>query len=339
MKASLKDIASRLNLSITTVSWVLSGKGDEKNISKKTQERIIRCAEEISYQPNLIARSLNIGVSNTIGLILPSISDRFFSQIAESVEMEALKYGYSLMICNSSSELPKENKMIETLKAKQVDGIIVAPTQLSSEKYRLMLDEDYPFVLFDSYFPDLPTNYVVIDNEASGFQLTKHLIEKGAKKIAAITTNPHLITLQQRYEGYCRAHKRALLEVNPDLKGIVEFAGYERNTVRVLDEIFDKVPDVDGFYFISHILAIEALLYMYEKGIDINGFHMACIHEVTSFRVLAPRMNTAVFPTEAMGKEAVGMLINEIQKKSKKKEDNVSYKKAAILSTSIFFRD
>ena len=135
MRTSLKDIASKLNLSITTVSWVLSGKGDEKNISKNTQEKIIKCAAEMSYQPNLLARSLNLGVSNTIGLILPSISDRFFSQIAESVKKEALKYGYSLMIGNSHSETSLENNMIETLKAKQVDGIIVAPIQLSSQKY------------------------------------------------------------------------------------------------------------------------------------------------------------------------------------------------------------
>ena len=83
MGASLKDIACKLNLSKTTVSWVLSGQGDKKGISAETQSRVLACARSLAYEPNLLARSLNTGVSKTIGLILPSISDTFFAHIAD----------------------------------------------------------------------------------------------------------------------------------------------------------------------------------------------------------------------------------------------------------------
>lgn len=94
MGASLKDIACKLNLSKTTVSWVLSGQGDKKGISAETQSRVLACARSLAYEPNLLARSLNTGVSKTIGLILPSISDTFFAHIADWIESEAEREGY-----------------------------------------------------------------------------------------------------------------------------------------------------------------------------------------------------------------------------------------------------
>ena len=127
MGASLKDIAKELRISTTTVSWVLSNQGTQKRISKATQDKILRCAAEMNYRPNLLARSLNTGRTGTIGLILPSISDAFYSQVAKAVETEAEKCGYTLMICSSESELERENRMIRMFKAKQVDGMQVIP--------------------------------------------------------------------------------------------------------------------------------------------------------------------------------------------------------------------
>ena len=127
MGASLKDIACKLNLSKTTVSWVLSRQGDKKGISAKTQSRVLACARSLAYEPNLLARSLNTGVSKTIGLILPSISDTFFAHIADRIESEAEQEGYSLMIAGSNSETERENALIRLFRSKKVDGIIIAP--------------------------------------------------------------------------------------------------------------------------------------------------------------------------------------------------------------------
>ena len=154
MKTSLKDIAETLKLSKTTISWVLSGKGDEKGISLATQEKVFQCAKQLNYQPNLLARSLNTGISGTIGLIIPDITDSFYSKVARSIEKEAETQGYSLMICSSESEIERENRMIRLFKAKQVDGIIVAPTKVSKIEIQNLVKEGYPLVLFDRYFPE-----------------------------------------------------------------------------------------------------------------------------------------------------------------------------------------
>lgn len=155
MKTSLKNIADTLKLSKTTVSWVLSGVGDKKGISKETQQRVLKCAKELNYEPNLLARGLNTGLSGTIGLILPSISDTFYSKVATEVEKAADKLGYSIMISSSNSEIEKEDKIVRLFKAKQVDGIIMAPTKVSKVETQKLIKQHYPFVLFDRYFHEL----------------------------------------------------------------------------------------------------------------------------------------------------------------------------------------
>ena len=120
--------------------------------------------------------------------------------------------------------------------------------------------------------------------------------------------------MSMRKKGYIRALEEAGLDINPNLHGEVQFTNYETEIFEVLDAIFKKVPDVDGFFFTTHILALEAFRYFYERGIDINkGFGLACIHGVSAFRALAPQMLIARMPTEEIGQHAVNILLNEIK--------------------------
>ena len=166
MGASLKDIACKLNLSKTTVSWVLSGQGDKKGISAETQSRVLACARSLAYEPNLLARSLNTGVSKTIGLILPSISDTFFAHIADRIESEAEREGYSLMIAGSNSEPEREKALIRLFRSKKVDGIIIAPADASGREVGRLAESGCPVVLFDRCLAKTDAGCVVIDNEA-----------------------------------------------------------------------------------------------------------------------------------------------------------------------------
>ncbi len=321
-KVSLADIAEKLNLSKTTVSWVLSDQGDKKGISAATQKKVFECAAELNYEPNYLARSLNTGNTKTIGLILPSISDAFYSSMAREIVLEAEKYGYTLMMCSSESEIEREEKMIRSFKTKHVDGIILAPTKYSKVEIENLIREGYPFVLFDRYFEELRTNYVIIENEQSSYELVKHLIAKGKKKIAIITVNPHLKIMDLRYNGYARAMREANLEINPDLYGAVPFADFERKLIDVFDKIYKAVPDVDGFFFTSHILALEAFNYFFERNIDIErGEGWAGLHNTRAFEVMAPEMSAAMMPVADMGRSAVRLLINNIEAK---KEENIT---------------
>ena len=183
MGASLKDIACKLNLSKTTVSWVLSGQGDKKGISAETQSRVLACARSLAYEPNLLARSLNTGVSKTIGLILPSISDTFFAHIADRIESEAEREGYSLMIAGSNSETERENALIRLFRSKKVDGIIIAPADASGCEVGRLAESGCPVVLFDRCLAKTDAGCVVIDNPPFSIiaQIVRFYLKRGIK--------------------------------------------------------------------------------------------------------------------------------------------------------------
>lgn len=205
--------------------------------------------------------------------------------------------------------------MIRLFRSKKVDGMIIAPTKISKREISRLVDSHYPVLLFDRYFPEMRVNYVIINNEESSYKLVRHLIDKGFRKIAIITTNPHLLTMDMRREGYANALSDAHIRINPDLYGEVTYVNYQDNIYSTLDRIFHAVPDVDAFFFTTHILAIEALRYFYDRGIDINdgNWGLASMHEDSLFRVLAPRMNIAHFPIEEIGSNAVRILLNQIR--------------------------
>jgi LacI family transcriptional regulator len=314
MNLSIKDIANALNVSKTTVSWVLTGQGDKRKISLPTQEKILAYARQMNYQPNLLARSLTNGSSYTLGLVIPSIDDEFYAHIAREVEMEAEKYNYSLTFCSSETDPKRESRLIRMLKSKQVDGLIIAPTKHSREELDSLIEEKYPFVLIDRYLPELDTNYVILDNEGSSYNLVNRLIRDGRKKIALITSDTHLLVMNQRRDGYRKALTDACLPVLPVLYGEVKRSGYETDIIRVLDNIFTEAPDVDGFYFTTHYLAMEALRYFYRHNISVTEkFGLACLHLLPSFELLAPQMYIAEQPVREIGQQAVRILIHELE--------------------------
>jgi LacI family transcriptional regulator len=311
---SLKDIAAKFGVSTTTVSWVLSGKGDARNISKKMQEMVRKCAEELNYTPNSLARSLSTGLSKTIGLIVPSISDSFYSTIANRIEKEAHKAGYTLMIASSNSDGDKEEELIKVYEEKQVDGIILAPTKLTRCGIDRLISRRVPLVFIDRFYPELNVSSVVIDNENASYQLVKGLVEKGRKRIAIVTTNTHLLTMDMRRMGYVRALQEAGLTVDKGLCCDVPIHDYRQEIIPALELLFKNYPDVDGIFFTSHILLIEALNFFKRSGINLNDAHIsfASMRTETLLRVIASDLDVAHFPEDEMGRNAVRILIGHI---------------------------
>ena len=155
-------------------------------------------------------------------------------------------------------------------------------------------------MLFDRCLAKTDAGCVVIDNEADSHALVRHLAARGFRKIAIITTFPHLPTMELRHRGYLRALAEAGLHADPRLYGEVPHAGCGQHVCDTLDRILATVPDTDGFFFTTHILATEALRYFHDRGIDISDGRrgLACMHEDPLFHLAAPRMSVARFPVE-----------------------------------------
>ena len=313
--ASIKDIAERLHLSVATVSFTLSGRGGDKRISPETQERARACAKEMDYRPNLLARSLNTGLTGTLGLIIPDVTDSFFSAIARHIELEAEKRGYSLMIASSESDQEREDKIVCMFRDRQVDGIIIAPTQNSDTKIKALPDEHFPITVIDRIFPEMQLNCISVNNRTATHSIVGDMIRQGARHIAFLTTNPHTYTMKERHLGYLDALREGGLAFNERLLGNVNFQNYEDNVASVMDSILAAEPGVDAFFFTTHMLATETFRYFTERNIPYNTlYQMGCIHATSSFSVMAPSIRVAQMPVEEIGRQAVEMIIDNIDK-------------------------
>jgi LacI family transcriptional regulator len=316
MKISIKDIAQSLNLSKATVSWILSGQGPAKGFSEKTIKRVTEYAESVNYRPNLLARSLSLGTTNTIGLIIPFIGDTFYAQMAQSIEAEAARNKNVLIVCSSEGNGEKEFELIKMLRSKQVDGIIIAPTKTSQKGIDFLIEDKLPFVLIDRYFPNLNTNYVIVNNYQTSYDLVYHLLKKGSRKIALLTTDVHLYVMKRRIEGYRKALDAQGINSDLDLELFIERQNYEIDIVDKLDSLFKEVPDVDGFFFSTHYLALEAIRYFIKRKIDYHTrFNMGCFHETIGLDILAPEMSIARMQIEEMGIKAIQILLENIKDK------------------------
>lgn len=317
MKVSIKDIAQALNLSKATVSWILSGQGEAKGFSEATIKRVKEYAESVNYRPNLLARSLSLGTTNTIGLIIPFIGDTFYAQLVQAIESEAARNKYVLIVCSSEGDGEKEYELIRMLRSKQVDGIVIAPTKVSRKGVNLLLKDALPFVLVDRYFPNLDTNYVIVNNCQCCYDLTYHLIKKGSRRIAVITTDIHLYVMKQRLDGYRKALKDLNVSNDLGLEVFVDRISYKTDLVERLDCLFEEVPDVDGFFFSTHYLALEAIRYFINHKIDYHTrFNMGCFHDTAALDILSPEMSITRMPIEEMGVQAIQTLLENIRDKN-----------------------
>lgn len=317
MKVSIKDIAQALNLSKATVSWILSGQGEAKGFSEATIKRVKEYAESVNYRPNLLARSLSLGTTNTIGLIIPFIGDTFYAQLVQAIESEAARNKYVLIVCSSEGDGEKEFELIKMLRSKQVDGIVIAPTKVSRKGVNLLLKDALPFVLVDRYFPNLDTNYVIVNNCQCCYDLTYHLVKKGSRRIAVITTDIHLYVMKQRLDGYRKALKDLEVSNDLELEVFVDRNCYKTDLAERLDCLFEDVPDVDGFFFSTHYLALEAIRYFINHKIDYHTrFHMGCFHDTAALDILCPEMSITRMPIEEMGVQAIQTLLENIKDKN-----------------------
>ena len=319
MGVLLKDVAKALNLSKATVSWILSGKGEEKGFSDATIKLVKESAARMGYSPNLLARSLSLGSTHTIALIIPAIGDTFYSQMAQAVEKQAHKCGYTLIISSSESNAEKERQLIRALRAQQVDGLIIAPSKGELSAICSMMEEHYPFVFIDRYYPELETNYVIVDNEESSCCVVSRLIGAGS---------PTDRTAHDRYASACDGApypglpQCSLRRGNRARSGIVcrgksgELCRGGCCGTRCAVRALSRCRWLFSSQRTTWLLKRCAILS--SGGIDYRRrFRFACFHTTTALDILAPEMLVTQMPIEEMGTRAVDMLLENIRDRGK----------------------
>jgi LacI family transcriptional regulator len=201
MAIRLKDIAADLGVSTITVSKVLRNKSD---VGEETRNRVLQRVKELNYRPNLFARGLASGRSNTVGLIVPDLVHTFFAEFAKGLKAGLRTRGYQLLLTSAEEDPETEVEEIDNLLARGVDALLVASCQTGAEGLDGLRTANVPCVLIDRALPHLSLHFVGTDDVAAGYIATKHLISLKRTRIAHIG-NPEVSTGVDRFRGYKEA--------------------------------------------------------------------------------------------------------------------------------------
>ncbi len=311
-KTSLSDIAKSLNVSTALVSIVLNGQGDAKGINPNTQQRVIKKAKELNYKPNIMARGLRLGKSNTIGLIVADISNNFYAKIAKRIEEVARRSNYHLIICSSDENPEKEQELIEMLRERQVDGLIIATCQQDSSVFVQMKNEAFPFVLIDRKLPRLQTNYIGVDNFDGAYKATKQLLQNGYDKIALLKISPsHLSPIKERENGYKTALREHGLRVNNKLIALVKFDNLKVHIRQILTEMLHPSLGIRAIFSMNNNITTACLECFHELNIRVpHDIAIVSFDDIELFKLSYPAITAVSQPIEEIGEQAVNVLFD-----------------------------
>ncbi|MCK6627399.1 MAG: LacI family transcriptional regulator [Anaerolineae bacterium] len=213
-RVNIRDVADRAGVSTATVSHVIN---QTRFVSEETRRRVLEAVELLNYHPSTIARGLATKSTQTIGLIISDITNPFFTAVARGVEDEFNQHGYHTIFCNTDEDPAREDEYLRLLFAHQIDGLIIAPTGVHSERLIRMAEAEVPIVLLDRSAPGITAPLVGVDNENGAYQATRYLIELGHRRIGILTGLETISTLAMRVNGYKHALQEAGLPIDESL--------------------------------------------------------------------------------------------------------------------------
>jgi LacI family transcriptional regulator len=331
MKLTIKDIARMAEVSTATVSMILNSK--DGNISTVTREKVLRIVKENNYIPNTMARSLVTRQTKTIGLVIPDIVNPFFPELARGAEDKASEAGYSIIYCNTDDDLEKEEKYINMLAEKMVDGIVFTHSAKRTNGLSPIDRGNIPVILIDR---DLESSNVkgkvLVDNLEGAYKAVKHLIDKGYKKIAFITGALTSTTAKDRLAGYRKALEDSGIEYN---NNYIRAGQYKSEWgLTAVKQLLDEGLDFDAVFCGNDLIAISVIKLLKSKGYNIpNDIGVVGFDDIYMASVVEPGLTTIKQPNYEMGYKAVELLIEVLEKSGEAAEQ-----KTIILDTELIVR-
>jgi len=314
-KVSLSDIAKALGVSRTLVSMVLNDQGDLHGISPITQTKVKAKAKELNYKPNSIARGLRTGKTNTIGLIVTDISNSFYAKIARRIEDKASKMGYNLMFCSSDERVEREEELIQMLRGRQVDGLILATTFQDKKVLNDLLAEGYPFVLIDRHIPELEASCVVVDNYTSSKKAVQHLLDNGHQEIGLLTISPsHLSTIRDRERGYKDALSDNAVSLHKTNVCEIPFDDIHNKVGEELKRLLTKSNPITALYAVNNSIAKACLEHLAKMNLSIpKDVALLSYDDIDVFKFCSPPVSAVAQPINEIGDQAVALLLDMIK--------------------------
>ncbi|KQX09124.1 LacI family DNA-binding transcriptional regulator [Flavobacterium sp. Root420] len=311
-KATLKQIAKELGVSVSTVSKALN---DSPEISEQTKVKIKEYAKLKNYKPNVIGLNLKNRKTKTIGVIIPNILNSFFAKVFSGIEKVADKKGYNVITCISNESLEKEIHTLEMLSNGTIDGFILSVSQEAQKlqdysHFSAIINDGTPIVMFDRIADEVECDKVVVDDFDSALNSTQHLINLGCKNIALISSVDNLSVGKLRADGYLKALADNNIPVN---EKIILRTDSEDDMKSKIDAIFDN--KIDAIFALDENDSVAALRVSLKKGykvpedISIIGF----ADGILASRRLSPSLTTVSQHGIEIGEVAAKKLIERLE--------------------------
>jgi len=329
---TIRDVARLAGVSVATTSKVLNNKG---YVSPKLTQRVLSATEALDYHPDQVARSLKVRQTQTIGIVIPDVTNPFFTDVIKGVENEARAAGYSLILCDSSEDPALERSNLSMLFSRRVDGVLLAPTEGCWAPERVARRR-FPLVLFDRCSLGFTGSAVLTDNFAAAYDATRHLIGLGHQRLAIITGRLDLPNAVERLEGFRQALQEARLLLRQEYlrRGDFHLESGHQQGLELL-----RLPDPPTAIFsCNNKMTLGLMRALYELGVpcpervSVLGFDD--FDWAANFN---PRLTTVAQPTLEMGKQAVQMLLAKIESFNRRLE--FDEEKVVALKAELRIRD
>jgi LacI family transcriptional regulator len=306
--ASIYDVARESAVSVFTVSEVVNKKS---HVSKKLRDRVEETIRKLKYRPNLIARSLAKQRTHTIGMIVPDIANPFFPMVVRGAEDAAQKHGYNLLLCNSDDSLEKEERAIELLLSKRVDGILLtkAAEDFRAPLRQMIKEVKVPFVLVMRTYAKLTADAVITDDYQGAYDAVSHLARSGRQRIGLISGPLKVSNAVARWQGFHDSLKAMGLPFDKEL--IVEGDYRIESGYRAGHALLSHRPD--GIYVANHLMTVGLLKAAEEIGVRCpEDFGLVSFDDYPWLGIFRPRLTTVELPKHQLGSEAAELLIKRI---------------------------
>ncbi len=308
---SIKELAALSGVSIATISRVINKKG---GYSRETEERILALIKDKAYRQNVNARSLRTQKSQTIGVVLPDISNEFFAKIVQAIEKQAIKYNYSVFICNTDENMEIERRHLSNLAGQLVDGIIYIGGEFQIEKNEEL--RKIPMIYIDRYIDDSEI-YIESDNYYGGYLAAKELIESGCRRISIMKDIRKISSAHKRYKGFVRAMIDNKIKIDDRLVCDITEISYKEAKEKTL-ELLDSGEVFDGLFATNDTMALGAMMALNERRIKIpDEVKIVGFDNISATEIAGIPLTTINQNKQKMGEMAVELLMDKIlQRKS-----------------------
>jgi LacI family transcriptional regulator len=311
---TMKRIAADLGVSITTVSKVLNNHAD---IGQATRARVLARVEELGYRPNAVARSLTLRRTHTLGVVIPDLMHSFFVEIVAGLETVASARGYGLLLCSSTENPRKERSELEMLRARQVDGIVLASVHGSNNAELLhgIAASGGALVMIDrDDHPRVRCHRVLTDDELVGRMATEHLLSQGRRAIAHIA-GPAITHAKRREAGYVAALRDAGRKPKPEW--IVRGGFMDADGYHAMQKLLALDPPVDAVFAANDPAAIGAMQAIWEAGLLVpDDIAVVGAGDIAHGDLLRVPLTTVGWSKEELGKRAAELIFDQIDGES-----------------------